>query len=37
MPGIFTVSQDVPIGVVIEEMLLLVECSEPGEREGLVR
>ncbi len=36
MPGIFAVSQDVPISAVIEDMLLLIECSEPGEWEGLV-
>jgi hypothetical protein len=36
MPGIFAVSQDVPIGPVIEDMLILSECSEMGEWEGLI-
>lgn len=36
MPGIFAVGQDMPIGPVIEDMLTLSECSEPGEWEGLI-
>jgi predicted nuclease of predicted toxin-antitoxin system len=36
MPGVFEVSLKVPIGVVIEEILLLAECSIEGEREGQV-
>ena len=36
MPGIFVVGQDIPIGPVIEDMLTLSECSEPGEWEGLI-
>ena len=31
MSGVFTVSQDIPIGRVIEDLLLLVECSEQDE------
>src|SRR2546428_452522 len=27
MPGVFEVSREVPLGVVIEDILLLVECS----------
>jgi hypothetical protein len=37
MPGVFEVSREVPIGVAIDEILLLVECSLPGEWEGQVR
>jgi hypothetical protein len=37
MPGVFEVSREVPIGVAIEELLLLLECSLPGEWEGQVR
>jgi hypothetical protein len=37
MPGVFEVSRDVPLGVAIEDILLLVECSLPGEWEGQVR
>lgn len=37
MPGVFEVSQELPIGIVIEEILLLAECSVPGEYEGQVR
>ena len=37
MPGVFTVSQLAPIGQVIEDLLLLAECSLPGEWEGQVR
>ena len=31
MPGIFVVSQDLPIGPVIEDMILLIESSEADE------
>jgi hypothetical protein len=31
MPGVLAVSQAVPIGVAIEEVVLLAECSLPGE------
>jgi hypothetical protein len=37
MPGVFEVSREVPIGVAIEEILLLAECSLAGEWEGQVR
>lgn len=37
MPGVFEVSRTVPIGVAIEDILLLAECSEEGEWESQVR
>jgi hypothetical protein len=37
MPGVFEVARHVPIGVVIEELLLIVECSDASEWEGQVR
>ncbi len=37
MPGVFEVSRATPIGRVIEDLLLLVECSLDGEWEGQVR
>jgi hypothetical protein len=37
MPGVFEVGRHVPIGVAIEEILLLAECSLDGEWEGQVR
>lgn len=37
MPGVFEVKREVPIGVAIEEIILLAECSLPGEWEGQVR
>jgi hypothetical protein len=37
MPGVFELSQDVPIGQAIEEILILAECSMEGEWEGQVR
>jgi Domain of unknown function (DUF5615) len=37
MPGVFEVGRKVPIGVAIEEILILAECSEAGEWEGQVR
>ncbi len=36
MPGVFEIRQDVPIGVAIEEALLLAEYSVEGEWEGRV-
>ena len=36
MPGVFEVRQEVPIGVAIEEVLMLAECSIEGEWEGQV-
>jgi len=37
MPGVFAVSQLAPISQVIEELVLLAQCSLPGEWEGQVR
>jgi hypothetical protein len=37
MPGVFEVARYVPIGVAIEEIILLAECSLAGEWEGQVR
>lgn len=37
MPGVFEVAKDLPIGRVIEDILLLAECSIEGEWEGQVR
>lgn len=36
MPGVFEVRQEVPVGIAIEEVLLLAECSVEGEWEGQV-
>jgi hypothetical protein len=37
MPGVFEVSRTVPVGLAIEEILLIAECSPEGEWEGQVR
>ena len=37
MPGVFEIGRHVPIGVAIEDILLLAECSLEGEWEGQVR
>lgn len=37
MPGVFEVSQQLPLRVAIEEIILLIECSQEGEWEGQVR
>lgn len=37
MPGVFEVGRGVPVGLVIEEVLLLAEYSLDGEWEGQVR
>lgn len=37
MPGVFVASQSLPIGQVIEAILLLAECSLEGEWEGQIR
>lgn len=37
MPGLFEVSRRVPVGLAIEEILLLAECSLEKEWEGQVR
>ena len=37
MPGVFQVPRHVPLAVAIEELVMLTECSQPGEWEGQVR
>jgi hypothetical protein len=37
MPGVFEVGRHVPIGIAIEDIVLLAECSLDGEWEGQVR
>lgn len=37
MPGVFEISREVPVGVAVEDILLLAECSLDGEWEGQVR
>jgi hypothetical protein len=37
MPGIFEVRRDISAGSVIEDILLLAECSREGEWEGQIR
>lgn len=37
MPGVFEVPQSMPIRLVVEDILLLVECSLEDEWEGQVR
>ncbi len=37
MPGVIEVSLDTPVGRVIEDILVLVECSQEGELEGQVQ
>ena len=37
MPGVFELSQDMPIGKAIEEILLVAEYSLDGEWEGQIR
>jgi Domain of unknown function (DUF5615) len=37
MPGLFEVSRRVPVGLAIEEIILIAECSIEGEWEGQVR
>jgi hypothetical protein len=37
MPGVFVVSQAIPIGAAIEAICLLAECSSDGEWNGQVR
>jgi Domain of unknown function (DUF5615) len=36
MPGVFEVTRQVPIGVAIEEIVMIAECSEANEWEGQV-
>ncbi|AGY60564.1 DUF5615 family PIN-like protein [Gloeobacter kilaueensis] len=37
MPGLFEVNRRVPVGLAIEEIILIAECSIEGEWEGQVR
>ncbi len=37
MPGVFAIPQDVPIGIVIDELILLAECSLENEWAEQVR
>ena len=37
MPGVFEVPRRVPLAQAIEDLLIIAECSEPGEWEGQVR
>ena len=37
MPGVFVALQSVPVSVLIEDILLLAECSVAGEWDGQVR
>jgi len=37
MPGLFEVSRRVPVGLAIEEIILIAQCSLEGEWEGQVR
>jgi Domain of unknown function (DUF5615) len=37
MPGVIEIGIDAPIGRVIEDVLVLVECSQEGELEGQVQ
>jgi predicted nuclease of predicted toxin-antitoxin system len=37
MPGVIEISTDAPIGRVIEDVLVLVECSQKGELEGQIQ
>lgn len=37
MPGVIEIGTDAPIGRVIEDVLVLVECSQDGELEGQVQ
>jgi hypothetical protein len=37
MPGVFAVSQSVPVARLVDDILLIAECSLEGEWEGQVR
>ena len=37
MAGVFEVPQDMPVGAVIEELVIVATCSQEGEWDGLVR
>lgn len=36
MPGVFVLNDRMPVREAIDELLLLAECSEPAEWDGLV-
>ncbi|HZL37883.1 MAG TPA: DUF5615 family PIN-like protein [Tepidisphaeraceae bacterium] len=36
MPGVFELKSSFPIGLAIEDLVLISECSEPDEWDGLV-
>lgn len=37
LPGLFLIRQDVPIGLAIEEIVMVAECSQPEEWNGKIR
>ena len=37
MPGVFEVKRSLPVGIAIDEIITLAECSVEGEWEGQVR
>lgn len=37
MPGVFEVGRDVPIGLAVEDIMLITECGLENEWEGQVR
>jgi len=37
MPGVFEVPQTLPVGDAVEDLLLIAECSAPGEWEAQIR
>jgi predicted nuclease of predicted toxin-antitoxin system len=37
MPGVIEIKVDAPIGKVIEDLIIVVECSEEGELEGQIQ
>lgn len=37
MPGVFEISRKIPLGIVIDNLVLIVECSLEDEWEGQVR
>ncbi|MDG2991671.1 DUF5615 family PIN-like protein [Candidatus Synechococcus calcipolaris G9] len=37
MPGVIEIATDSPVGQVIEDLLVLVECSQEGELEGQIQ
>jgi predicted nuclease of predicted toxin-antitoxin system len=37
MPGVIVARESLPVGQVIDNLMLILECTEPGEWEGQVR